>query len=196
MKNKKVLFIVQTALIAAMYAALTYAQNLLLPGTTSAAVQFRVSEALNVLALFTPAAIPGLTIGCVLSNIANIGAGLPLDMIFGSLATLGATLCIYLLRNVKIKTYPLLSMLMPAIFNGVIVGWEIETFFIDGPFKFADFLVQGGLVALGELGVMLVLGTILYYTMKKRNLDKRMFSKKNKQQKTTNPEALTSGLYF
>ena len=100
-------------------------------------------------------------------------------MIFGSLATLGATLCIYLLRNVKIKTYPLLSMLMPAIFNGVIVGWEIETFFIDGPFKFADFLVQGGLVALGELGVMLVLGTILYYTMKKRNLDKRMFSSKN-----------------
>ena len=73
MKNKKVLFIVQTAVIAAMYAALTYAQNLLLPGTTSAAVQFRVSEALNVLALFTPAAIPGLTLGCMLSNIYNIG---------------------------------------------------------------------------------------------------------------------------
>ena len=138
-----------------------------------------IRDRLNVLALFTPAAIPGLTIGCVLSNIANIGAGLPLDMIFGSLATLGATLCIYFLRNVKIKTYPLLSMLMPAIFNGVIVGWEIETFFIDGPFKFADFLVQGGLVALGELGVMFVLGTILYYTMKKRNLDKRIFSSKN-----------------
>ena len=51
--NKKVLFVVQTAIIAALYAALTYAQNFLLPGTTSAAVQFRVSEALNVLALFT-----------------------------------------------------------------------------------------------------------------------------------------------
>ena len=49
--NKKVLFVVQTAIIAALYAALTYAQNFLLPGTTSAAVQFRVSEALNVLAL-------------------------------------------------------------------------------------------------------------------------------------------------
>ena len=176
MKNKKVLFIVQTALIAAMYAALTYAQNLLLPGTTSAAVQFRVSEGLNVLPVFTSAAIPGVAVGCFIANIASFN---PLDMIFGSLATLGATLCIYLLRNVKIKTYPLLSMLMPAIFNGVIVGWEIETFFIDGPFKFADFLVQGGLVALGELGVMFVLGTILYYTMKKRNLDKRIFSSKN-----------------
>ena len=95
MKNKKVLFIVQTAVIAAMYAALTYAQNLLLPGTTSAAVQFRVSEALNVLALFTPAAIPGLTLGCMLSNIYNIGSGLPLDLIFGSLATLGSSVCMY-----------------------------------------------------------------------------------------------------
>ena len=152
MKKKKVLFIAQTAGIAAMYAALTYAQNLLLPGTTSAAVQFRVSEALNVLALFTPAAIPGLTLGCVLSNLVNIGAGLPLDMIFGSLATLGATGCMYALRQVKIKNYPLLSLLMPALWNGVIVGWEIEVFFIDGKFNWISFLTQGGLVALGELG--------------------------------------------
>lgn len=174
--NKKVTFIVQTAIIAALYAALTYAQNFLLPGTTSAAVQFRVSEALNVLALFTPAAIPGLTLGCVVSNLYNIGSGLPLDMIFGSLATLGASLCMYLLRGVKIKGYPLLSMLMPALFNGVIVGWEIETFFIDGKFIFADFLVQGGLVALGELGVMLVLGTLLYFVIVKRKLDKKLFA--------------------
>ena len=178
MKNKKVTFIVQAAFIAAMYAVLTYAQNFIFPGTTSAAVQFRVSEALNVLALFTPAAIPGLTVGCALSNIVNIGSGLPLDMIFGSLATLGATACIYALRNVKIGSYPIASMLMPAVFNGVIVGWEIEQFFVDGPFHFADFLVQGGLVALGELAVMAVLGTILYYTMIKRKLNKKPFSTK------------------
>lgn len=177
MKNKRLMFIVQAAVIAAMYTALTYAQNFLLPGTTSAAVQFRVSEALTILALFTPAAIPGLTIGCVLSNICNIGAGLPLDMIFGSLATLGASLCIYFLRNVKIKSYPLPAMLMPALFNGVIVGWEIETFFVEGDFIFADFLVQGGLVVLGELGVMLVLGTALYYVIVKRGLDKKLFAK-------------------
>lgn len=175
--NKKVLFIVQTAIIAALYAALTYAQNFLLPGTTSAAVQFRVSEALNILALFTPAAIPGLTLGCVLSNIYNIGSGLPLDMIFGSLATLLATVSIYMLKNVKIKNYPFLSMLMPAIFNGVIVGWEIEVFFIEGDFHFQSFLVQGGLVALGELGVMLVLGTALYYVIVGRKLDEKVFLK-------------------
>ncbi|MBQ9228580.1 MAG: QueT transporter family protein [Eubacterium sp.] len=175
MANKKTNKIAQAAIIAAMYTALTYAQGLLLPGTTTAAVQFRVSEVLNVLALFTPAAIPGLTVGCILSNLYSIGQGLPLDMIFGSLATLGATLCIYFLRNQKIKTYPLFALLMPALWNGVIVGWEIETFFIDGPFHFSDFLLQGGLVALGELGVMLLLGTALYYLITKRHLEEKLF---------------------
>ncbi len=178
MRNKKVLFITQAAIIAALYAVLTLAQGALLPGTTTAAVQFRVSEALNILALFTPAAIPGLTLGCVISNFQSIGQGLPLDMIFGSLATLGSSVCIYLLRNLKIKDYPFLAMLMPAIWNGVIVGWEIEAFFIDGPFHFGDFLVQGGLVAIGELGVMLVLGTALYFIFSKRNLDKKLFQPK------------------
>ena len=65
------------ALIAALYVTLTYAQNFLLPGTASQAIQFRASEALCVLALFTPAAIPGLTVGCLLFNISN--GALPLD---------------------------------------------------------------------------------------------------------------------
>ncbi len=170
-KNKKIAYI---AVVAALYAALTYAQSFLLPGTTTMAVQFRASEALNVLCLFTPLAIPGLTIGCIVSNLYSIGSGLPLDMIFGSVATLGATLCIYFLRKVKIGSYPLLAMLMPAIWNGLIVGWEIEKFFVDGPFEWTGFLVQGGFVALGELGVMLTLGTALYYVIKKRRLDKEM----------------------
>lgn len=169
---KKTKFIAQTAIIAAMYAALTYAQTLILPSSTTMAVQFRVSEALNVLALFTPAAIPGLTLGCVISNIASIGQGLPLDMIFGSLATLGSALCMYAMKNVKIGTYPLPSMLMPAVFNGVVIGWEIECFFIEGEFHFGSFLTQGGFVALGELAVMATLGTLLYYIIQKRGLDK------------------------
>ncbi len=174
MKNPKAIKITQTAIIAAMYAALTYAQSFLLPGTTTAAVQFRASEALNVLALFTPAAIPGLTLGCIISNLYSIGQGLPLDMIFGSLATLGATVCIYFLRNAKIKNYPFPAMLMPALWNGVIVGWEIEYFFIEGGFHFSSFLVQGGLVALGELGVMFTLGTALYFAFVKGNIGKRI----------------------
>ena len=165
MQNKKTKSLVRVAVIAAMYAALTYAQSLLLPGTTTAAVQFRASEAMNVLALFFPEAIFGLTLGCVFSNLYSIGQGLPLDMIFG---------CMYLLRNRKIKNYPLLSMLMPAVWNGVIVGWEIEFFFVEGKFHLGDFLFQGGCVALGELGVMAILGTLLYYAMIKRGLDKKL----------------------
>ncbi|MBR7073402.1 MAG: QueT transporter family protein [Eubacterium sp.] len=96
-------------------------------------------------------------------------------MIFGSLATLGSSVCIYFLKNAKIKTYPLFAMLMPAVWNGIIIGWEIEAFFIEGPFHVGDFFVQGGLVALGELGVMLTLGTALYYIITKRHLDKKIF---------------------
>ena len=174
MKNKKTRTLVRIAAIAAMYAALTYLQNFIAPGTTSAAIQFRVSEVLNVLALFMPEAIPGLTIGCILSNLYNIGSGLPLDMIFGSVATLGATLCIWLLRNVKLAKYPLFAMLMPAVWNAVIVGWEIEVFFIDGPFHFSSFLIQAGNVALGELGVMLILGTPLYFAFIKRGFENKL----------------------
>ena len=78
MKSKQIRMITHGAILAALYVALTYLQNWLLPGTTSAAIQFRASEALCIFALFTPAAIPGLTVGCLLFNISNAGA-LPLD---------------------------------------------------------------------------------------------------------------------
>ena len=175
MRNKKVLFITQAAMIAAIYVVLTIfisAFNL-----ASGAIQVRISEALTILPFFTPAAIPRLTLGCVISNIASIGQGLPLDMIFGSLATLGSAICMYALRNVKLGKYPLLAMLMPAVWNGVIIGWEIEHFFIEGDFEFVGFLTQGGLVALGELGVMAVLGTALYFIIIKNNLNKTVIKK-------------------
>lgn len=162
MKTKKqVLWLTQAAVIAALYAALTVAQSLIAPGTASMAVQFRISEAMMLLCCITPAAIPGLTLGCFLANFLFMDA-LPLDMLLGSLATLLAGLAMYLLRNIQWKKLPLLAALMPAIFNGVIIGLEIEIFFIDGPFHFTSFLVQGGLVALGELVVCFTLGLLLY----------------------------------
>ncbi len=162
MKTKKqVLWLTQAAVIAALYAALTVLQGVIVPGTASMAVQFRVSEAMTLLCCITPAAIPGLTLGCFLANFLFMDA-LPLDMLLGSLATLLAGLAMYLLRNIQWKKLPLLAALMPAIFNGVIIGLEIEIFFIDGPFHFTSFLVQGGLVALGELVVCFTLGLLLY----------------------------------
>ena len=162
MKSKeKVLRLTQAAVIAALYAVLTVVQSVLFPGTASMAVQFRVSEAMTLLCCLTPAAIPGLTLGCFLANFLFIEA-LPVDMILGSLATLLAGLAMYALRNVQWKKLPLLAALMPAIFNGIIIGAEIEIFFIDGPFHFGSFLLQGGCVALGELTVCFTLGLLLY----------------------------------
>ena len=91
MKSKQIRMITHGAILAALYVALTYLQNWLLPGTTSAAIQFRASEALCIFALFTPAAIPGLTVGCLLFNISNAGA-LPLDWLVGT----GAVFCPWL----------------------------------------------------------------------------------------------------
>ena len=143
MKNKNLVRLTQAAVIAALYAALTIGQNVLLPGTASMAVQFRVAEALTVLAVFTPVAIPGLTIGCIIANISSVIAALTM----------------YGLRNVRIKTIPFAALLMPALWNGLIVGFEIDFFFIGNmSFNLADFLTQGGFVALGELVVLIVLG--------------------------------------
>lgn len=160
MQNKRVIYITQAAIIAALYAVLTIGQNALLPGTASAAVQFRVAEVLCVLAIYTPAAIPGLTIGCIIANISSVTAGLGVyDMVFGSIASLLAAITMYLLRNVRVKNIPFLALLMPAIFNGIIIGFEIDFFFIGNlSFNFVDFLIQGGLVALGEFVVLMVLG--------------------------------------
>ena len=183
MKNKSTVYIVQAALIAALYATLTILQNVLLPGTASAAVQFRVSEILTILALYTPAAIPGLTIGCVVANISSVVSGLgAYDMIFGSFASLLAALTMYALRKLKLaveydgkKKFDMAipALLMPAVMNGLIVGFEIDFFFVNNlSFNFIDFLVQGGLVALGEVGVLIVLGLPLTKLIEARGWDK------------------------
>lgn len=69
----KTRYLTQAAIIAALYAVLTHMQNLLLPGTTTWAIQMRISEAMNVLAFFTPAAIPGLSLGCLVFNLTYAG---------------------------------------------------------------------------------------------------------------------------
>lgn len=176
MKKKSTKYIVQAAVIAALYATITILQNTLIPGSASMAVQFRASEVLTILALYTPAAIPGLTIGCVIANISSLSTLGPYDLIFGSLASLIAAVCMYALKNVRLATLPVLAALMPAIANGIIVGFEIEFFFVEGGFHFADFLLQGGLVALGELAVLLVLGLPLIKLIEKQQLDKKLFA--------------------
>ena len=156
MKNKRVIYLTQAAVIAALYAVLTILQSTLLPGTVSNDIQFRASEILCVLAFFMPAAVPGLTIGCLLANLlAGLGA---VDLIMGPLASLLAALTMWLLRNVRIKGIPFVGLLMPAVWNGLIVGAEIAIFFTDGGFALPVFLTSAAFVAIGELAVLCVLG--------------------------------------
>lgn len=156
------------ALLAALYTALTYLQNALIPGSTSWAIQFRASEALCVLAFFTPAAIPGLSIGCLLYNLSYAGA-LPPDALLGTLATFCATVGMWYSRKWAIQGFPLFGLLLPAIFNAVLVGWEL-TIYIGG-----GFWLNALYVAIGEAAVLLTLGTALYYGMKVRRLDQKIF---------------------
>ena len=166
--NKRTRYLVQAAIIAALYAVLTHLQNILLPGSATWAIQMRMSEALCVLAFFTPAAVPGLTVGCLVFNI-TYAAALPLDFLVGSLATYLAAQAMWLTRKMTVKGYPLLGMLMPAVTNAVLVGWEL-TVYIGG-----GFWINAVYVALGEAAVLLVLGSVVYYAIKKRNLDTRLF---------------------
>ena len=153
----------QAAVIAAMYVGLTHLQNLLLPGSATWAVQFRVSEALCVLALFTPSAIYGLSIGCFLFNLTYASA-LPLDPVLGTLATFLATGAMYLLRR-----QAWLALLMPALFNALLVGWELSLY-LGGAFW-----LNACYVALGEAAVLLLLGRLLWSVIQKNGLQRRLF---------------------
>ena len=162
------------AILAAMYFALTHMQNILLPGSATWAIQCRLSEALCIFALFTPAAIPGLTIGCLLFNISFAGA-LPLDFLVGSLATMLACLGIWLTRHITLNGYPLPAMIMPALFNALLVGWELTVYLGDTGFTLAAFWINAVYVAIGELLVLFIPGSILYYAIRSRHLDERLF---------------------
>ena len=156
------------AIIAALYAVLTHFQNILLPGSATWAIQLRLSEALSVLAFFTPAAAMGLAVGCLIFNL-TFAAALPLDFLVGTAATYLAAKAMWLTRNITVGKLPLLGMLMPALFNALLVGWELSVYIGGG------FWINAIYVALGEIAVLLTLGTILYFAMKRRNLDTRLF---------------------
>ena len=157
-------------MIAALYVALTHFQNMLLPGSASWAIQFRASEALCVLAFFTPAAIPGLTVGCMVFNLTFAGA-LPLDPLVGSLATLLAAWGMWYARRITVQGLPVLGMLLPSLTNAILVGWELTVYIGEA------FWLNALYVAIGEAAVLLTLGTLLYRVMKKQRLDQLVFGR-------------------
>ncbi|HJC91786.1 QueT transporter family protein [Mediterraneibacter glycyrrhizinilyticus] len=149
MKNKqsKVLFIAQAAMVAAIYVVLT----LVGASFSYGEVQVRISEALTILPVFTPAAIPGLFIGCLISNILG-GCILP-DIIFGSLATLIGAIFTWMLRN-KSKY---LAPLPPIIANVIVVPFVLRYGYqVPLPIPFMMLTVGiGEVISCGVLGLIL-----------------------------------------
>lgn len=162
MRNKNVTFMVQAAIIAALYVVLTFVANAL--GLASHTIQVRFSEALCILPFFTPAAIPGLWIGCLIANLAT-GAVI-WDIIFGSIATLLGAIGTYLLRRHKF-----LCTLPPVIANMIIVpfilvyGYGIPSVYL----KEVDVTIifNAMTVGIGEVISVCVLGSILLNVLNK-----------------------------
>lgn len=152
MRNKKVLFMTEAAIIAAIYVVLVFA----FAPISFSAIQARIAEALTILPFFTPAAIPGVTIGCLLSNLLT-GADV-LDVIFGSLATLLGAIGSYLLRKNKY-----LVPLPPIIANTLIVPWILR--YAYGVPDAIPFLMLT--VGIGEIIACGILGMVLLFTLDK-----------------------------
>ena len=145
-------FITQGGIIAALYIVLSLGAKAL--GISSGAIQVRFSEALCILPVFTPAAIPGVTIGCFLFNLIDQGA--PLDMIFGTLATLIGAFGTYFLRK---KHW--LAALPPILSNTFIIPWVLQAAYglTDSYWYLMLTIFVGELISVGLLGEM------LYYSM-------------------------------
>jgi len=158
MKDKKVLVICQAGLIAALYVVLTLVANAL--GLANYAVQVRFSEALTILPFFSFTAVPGLFVGCLLSNILT-GCAVP-DIIFGSIATLIGCICTYLLR----KKSKWLAPIPPILSNTIIVPFVLKYAYGIEPL-WISFITVG----IGEVISCGILGMILLMALQKRKKD-------------------------
>lgn len=160
--KRKTQTLVFTAVIAALYAALTYLSSFF--NLAYGPVQFRISEALTALAAFTPAAVPGLTLGCIIGNIAS-PYGIS-DVLLGAFATFSAAAVCRLFSKRFFKLSPFVFPFITALFNAVIVGLEISVFTPSKSFL-PLFLITALQVGAGELAVCFVLGVPLFYALKK-----------------------------
>lgn len=158
--NKKTVYLTQGAVIAAAYVALTYVSAAM--GLASGAVQLRLSEALTILPVFTPAAIPGLYIGCLLANLLT-GCAL-WDVVFGSVATLLGALGTYFLGR-KNKW---LSPVFPILANILIVP-PILMFVYGSPDSWPFLCLT---VGIGEIASCGILGLLLHRLVEKTGIFK------------------------
>ncbi len=153
MKENKTRNLVFGALIAAIYVVLTMAFRPISYGP----IQFRISEALCVLPFFTPAAIPGVTLGCLISNL--LGGAVMMDVIFGSLATLIGAIGSWMLRRNRF-----LVSVPPIVSNTLIIPWVLK--FAYGSEEMVWYMMItvgiGEILAIGVLGQVLITVLVKY----------------------------------
>ncbi len=166
----------EAGLIAAMYAALT----LLLPAPSFGIVQCRLSEMFTVLAVFTPSAIPGLAVGCFVSNLVGLGMGAnpagALDLLLGPLTTLVAAVLTYKLRGWRVKGVPLAATLPPVVLNAVVIGLELTL--VSPNFAVPVLLINMASVGLGQLVACTVCGLILHTALERSGAAAQLFGKR------------------
>ncbi|WOC32031.1 MULTISPECIES: QueT transporter family protein [Caproicibacterium] len=179
MQSKKmpVLYLAQAGIIAALYLVLTLLANAL--GVGSQAIQFRFSEVLTILPVLTPAAVPGLAVGCFLGNLSSPFG--PVDWIFGTLATLVGTVLCRALRGVRWKGLPVVSSLMAVIANMVIISFEITCLGTGTSLSLANFGMQVFLmnaltIGIGEVVMCTVGGLVLVHVLERSHAAQRLFA--------------------
>ncbi len=166
MNRRKIVAMAHGAMIAAIYAAATYLSAVF--AIAYGNIQFRLSEALTILSVFTPTAIPGLAVGCIIGNLSSpFGVW---DIVFGSLATLLAAITARALRNIRFRNFPVLSLIMPVIFNGLIIGAELTFLLPTDKGRLITFVIYALEVAAGELAVCVAGGIPLFYAVRKTGI--------------------------
>ncbi len=169
--NKKIRRLTKSAVIAAVYAVMTLLSGAF--GLAYGNVQFRISEMLCVLPVYSSSAVAGLTVGCVIANI--FSSVNPLDTVIGSLATLFAAVLSRKCRTIAFKDIPVVSMLFPVLFNAVFVGAEIA-FFSGSEVFLPVFFANALSVGAGEAVVVFVFGTALILFTGKNDRLRKMIS--------------------
>ena len=151
--------IARNAIVAALYAVLTYAFFFISYGN----LQVRISEFMVLLCFFNPNYIYGLTLGCIVANIYSPAMSAfcsPLDIVIGTLATFLSCVCISLSRRMLIASF------FPAIFNGLLLAWEFS--FVAGDYSLVFFWTNAGFVAAGEVIAISILGYVIFMIMARK----------------------------
>jgi len=164
--SSKTQFIAAAGLIAALYVVFTMVSYPLAFNL----VQLRLSEALTILPVFMPAAVPGLFVGCALSNLIGAATGGNLlgawDILLGSMTTLLAALATRALRRATVRGVPVFAVLPPILFNAAVVGAELA-YVVLPPLTAASFFTAAAWVGLGQTVVCGGLGLLLWRQLQK-----------------------------